>query len=189
MATTINGSAGVITNVGAVYNGLQLQTAKASTSGTSVDFSPTDSTGPGTWVKRITVMFNGVSANGQNSIIIQIGSGSYTTSGYNSSFTIIDAAASPGYANSTFGFFAAKPIIVGGADIHHCVHVLVNITGNTWCHTGSGFRIGTGSTGIYTTASVPLALSGTLDRLRIIGSNTGNPVDTFDAGSINVIYE
>jgi hypothetical protein len=32
-------------------------------------------------------------------------------------------------------------------------------------------------------------LSGTLDRLRIIGSTTGTPTDTFDAGTINILYE
>jgi len=47
----------------------QLTTAavQATTSGTSKDF-----TGIPSWVKRITVMFNGVSTNGTNSPIIQL---------------------------------------------------------------------------------------------------------------------
>ncbi len=56
MAVTINGSAGVTTNTGAVYDSIQRATAQASTSGTSIDF-----TGIPSWVKRITVMFNEVS--------------------------------------------------------------------------------------------------------------------------------
>ena len=34
-----------------------------------------------------------------------------------------------------------------------------------------------------------VTLSGTLDFLRIIASATGAPSDTFDAGSINILYE
>ena len=76
MAVTINGSAGVTTNVGAVYNGLQTGTAVASTSGTSNDFTSIPS-----WVKRITVMFNGVSTNGTSPVQLQIGAGSVTAQG------------------------------------------------------------------------------------------------------------
>ena len=52
-------------------------TAVASTSGTSIDF-----TGLPDWVKRITVMFSGVSTNGTSNYIIQIGAGSITSTGY-----------------------------------------------------------------------------------------------------------
>ena len=52
-------------------------TAVASTSGTSIDF-----TGIPSWVKRITVMLNGVSTSGTSIVQVQIGSGSPTTSGY-----------------------------------------------------------------------------------------------------------
>ena len=54
-------------------------TAQNSTSGTAIDF-----TGIPSWVKRITVMFNGVSTNGTSNLLLQIGAGSVTTSGYNS---------------------------------------------------------------------------------------------------------
>ena len=54
-------------------------TSQASTSGTSIDFTSIPS-----WVKRITLMFNGVSTNGTSNYQIQIGSGSVTTSGYTS---------------------------------------------------------------------------------------------------------
>ena len=52
-------------------------TAVASTSGTSIDF-----TGIPSWVKRVTVMFSGVSTNGASLPQIQIGAGSVQTSGY-----------------------------------------------------------------------------------------------------------
>lgn len=52
-------------------------TSQASTSGTAIDF-----TGIPSWVKRITVMFSGVSTNGTSVPQIQVGAGSVTTSGY-----------------------------------------------------------------------------------------------------------
>lgn len=45
-----------------------LETAQATTSGTSVDF-----TGIPSWVKKITVMFNGVSTSGTSRFLIQLG--------------------------------------------------------------------------------------------------------------------
>jgi len=55
-------------------------TAKASTSGTSIDF-----TGIPSWVKRITVMFSGVNTTVGAQIVVQLGTGgSPTTSGYQS---------------------------------------------------------------------------------------------------------
>jgi len=46
-------------------------TAVATTSGTSIDFTSLP-----TWIKRITVMFNGVSTNGTSDLRIQLGAGS-----------------------------------------------------------------------------------------------------------------
>jgi len=48
-------------------------TAQASTSGTSIDFTSIPS-----WVKRVTVMYSGVSTNGTSNFLIQIGAGSVT---------------------------------------------------------------------------------------------------------------
>ena len=76
MSTIIDGSASVTINSGAVL-GITSGTAVASTSGTSIDFTSIPS-----WVKRITVMFSGVSLSGTSSIYIQIGSGSAEITGY-----------------------------------------------------------------------------------------------------------
>lgn len=176
MPVTINGSAGVTTNSGAVYDSLQRATAVASTSGTSVEF-----TGIPSWVKRITVMFQGVSTNSTNSVQVQLGSGSYTTSGYISTGARIAGTTSS--ASSTVGFMvntapAATEIISG-------VFTLTNITSNSWVASFSGKS----STTLCLVAGGDVSLSGVLDRLRIIGSTTGSPTDTFDAGTINIIYE
>jgi len=55
---------------------------------------------------------------------------------------------------------------------------------NTWTGTGA-FGRETGSNTMFFSAGVK-ALSGTLDRVRI---TTVNGTDTFDAGSINILYE
>jgi len=71
-------------------------TAQASTSGTSIDF-----TGIPSWVKRITVMFNGVSTNSTNPIQVQIGSGSYTTTSYTGRSAFLNGGSGGDAANST----------------------------------------------------------------------------------------
>ena len=50
---------------------LVLGTAQASTSGASIDFTSIPS-----WVKRITVMFSGVSTNGSSNWLVQLGTAS-----------------------------------------------------------------------------------------------------------------
>jgi hypothetical protein len=60
--------------VNGVNSSIVSGTTVASTSGTSIDFTSIPS-----WVKRVTVMFNGVSLNGAINPLIQIGSGSVTT--------------------------------------------------------------------------------------------------------------
>jgi len=150
-------------------------TAQASTSGTSIDFTSIPS-----WVKRITVMFSGVSTNSTNPIQVQIGSGSYTVTGYNA--TSGRFSVSTNSSNSTVGFIITSP---GASDITSGNLILANLTSNTWVASFSGKA----STTVCCVAAGDVSLSGTLDRLRIVGSTTGLPTDTFDAGSINILYE
>jgi len=148
-------------------------TAQASTSGTAIEFT---SIPP--WVKRITVMFSGVSTNGANNYQIQIGSGSYTTSNYGSQMW--------GGSNTriTTGFIAA---VSNASFVYGGMATLVNISANNWVCTSIFNITDTGQVGFSGAGTV--SLSGTLDRLRIICSATGSPSDTFDAGIINILYE
>ena len=166
MSTTIDGSASVTINSGAVL-GITSGTAVASTSGTSIDF-----TGIPSWVKRITVMFNGVSTNGTSAVIVQVGSGSVTTTGYlgsanSSNFT---TGFSDGIANASANRQGTFTLTLFGSNVWVC-GLSIGASGVTLSNGGGGF-------------SVPL--SGTLDRVRI---TTVNGTDTFDAGSINILYE
>jgi hypothetical protein len=177
MAVTINGSAGVTTNSGAVYNGLQTGTAVASTSGTSIDFTSIPS-----WVKRITVMFTGLSTSGTSNLIAQLGTGSttYTTTGYLGTCSYVASASAASTQMSTGFMFNNN---VTASDIYSGAITLTLLTGNTWCVTGSLGRQASTVTS-FPAGSIPLAAALTAVRI-----TTVNGTDTFDAGTINIIYE
>jgi hypothetical protein len=172
MPLVLNGTTGVQDNSGAFVAG----TAVASTSGTSIDFTSIPS-----WVKRVTVMFNGVSTNGTSTPQIQIGSGSFTTTGYNSCGTVIASTTVAATTNSTTGLILGAG--GGAADLRHGSAVLTSFGSNTWTIAGVlGYSQSTVS--CYFAGSI--TIGGTLDRVRI---TTINGTDTFDAGSINILYE
>jgi len=153
-----------------------LGTAVASTSGTFIDF-----TGLPSWIKRITVMLSGVSTSGTSNPQIQLGAGSVTTSGYLGTGSNFASGVATSNYTTGFGIWAsanwvAANLVSGGL-------VITNITGNTWVAFGSWGL--SNSNGVGTTAG-NIALSGTLDRVRI---TTVNGTDTFDAGSVNILYE
>jgi hypothetical protein len=157
------------------YGTLQSDTAKASTSGTTVEFTSIPS-----FVKRITVMFNGVSTNGTSRVQMQIGGGSFTTSGYVSSGTNMSVSSlSQSSLTSGFAFGDAT----AAADLMYGTAILCNITGNTWIYSFNGARNATTSNCV---AFGMLTLGSTLDRVRI---TTVNGTDAFDAGTINILYE
>lgn len=145
-----------------------------SASGTAVDF-----TGIPSWVKRITVMFNGVSTSGTSLRLIQIGSGSFTTTGYVSSASG-GGSASVTTSTSTAGFVVDSVAVA--ADATTALYTIVNISGNIWVCAGTGAV----SVGAFRSNAGNVTLSSTLDRVRI---TTVNGTDTFDAGTINIMYE
>lgn len=155
---------------------LTLATSQASTSGTFIDF-----TGIPSWVKRITVMFNGVSTNGTSIVQIQVGSGSITTSGYSGGYSSIAGTTVAG-ANFSSGIAVqakADALNASVGKIEICL-----LTGSTYVAAGSIYNATYG--GYLTLTDSVIALGGTLDRVRI---TTVNGTDTFDAGSINILYE
>jgi hypothetical protein len=159
---------------GAITSG----TAVASTSGTSIDF-----TGIPSWVKRITVMFSGVSTNGTSNLLVQLGdSGGIETTGYTSSASYLTSNTSS--TSSTAGYVLTNDLtatsIVNGLFTLN----LLNPSTNTWCIGGAlGWSVAFTGTFVFGGSK---ALSDTLDRIRI---TTVNGTDTFDAGTINIMYE
>ena len=160
------------------YGQLVSGTAVASTSGTSIDF-----TGIPSWVKRITVNFAGVSTNGSADILIQLGTSSgVTTSGYlGTSTSSTSGGTSPSSYTAGIGLRAGGSS-GGAATRNGCISINL-ISSNTWAAFGVVGLSNEAQT-VYTGSSI--ALAATLDRVRI---TTSNGTDTFDAGTINILYE
>jgi hypothetical protein len=152
-------------------------TAQASTSGTSIDFTSIPS-----WVKRITVIFSGVSESGTSIPIIQIGdSGGIETTGYLGSggFTAVSNICSAVAQTSGFSLDAAS----AAASIRSGAVSLYNISGNVWVASGTLTRT---DSAVTLMCAGTKTLSDTLTQVRI---TTVNGTDTFDAGTINIMYE
>jgi hypothetical protein len=179
---TGNGSAGNILgtdgagNLSWVNGRMVLETSKATTSGTAVEF-----TGLPSWIKKITMTFQGVSTNGTSAVIIQIGSGSYTTSGYNGAGANTDNGVAPSVITRTGGFGIDNS--ANAAAVRHGSIIITSAGSNTWT---SMAVIGRSDQATLGWAAGSVSLSGALDRIRI---TTSNGTDAFDAGSINILYE
>ena len=157
--------------VAGVNSNIVSGTAQATTSGTSITF-----TGIPSWAKRITVIFNNVSTSGTSLVQVQLGSGSVTTTGYVSSAS-----------NTSNGYSSTSGLVIFGVtstDSRIGIMTITNISGNTWVAAGNIISAVTVSANWGCAGNI--TLSGTLDRLVV---TTVNGTDTFDAGSINIMYE
>lgn len=151
-------------------------TAVASTSGTAIDFTALPS-----WIKRITVMFNETSLSNTDNLLIQLGTGSttYTTSGYVSTSNAYSNASATSGISSTTGF--AVTVASSAANIASGTLTLINISGNTWVSSHT-HKIGTTTVG---SGGGSVTLGAVLTAVRITSTGTA----TFDAGTINILYE
>jgi hypothetical protein len=174
-----NGTTKLTVQTSGVSGTITHATAQASTSGTAIDF-----TGIPSWAKKITVIFNGVSTNGSSNTMIQIGAGSVDTSGYASiSASIQGTGSTVGGTVISTGFVSDRS---GNSTSTRSGNVILTTLGsNIWVASGVI------ASPIVGWADVSMVggnktLAGTLDRIRI---TTVNGTDTFDAGSINIMYE
>jgi hypothetical protein len=196
MATTISGSTGVtypnggldnttgagvgttdtqtLTNKTIQGGAITSGTVTASTSGTSIDYTSIPS-----WVKRITVMFNAVSTSGTSDLTVQLGtSGGVTTTGYRGA-----AQRGTGAIADTNGFnitstIASSTIINGSITV-----TLLDSANNIWAQSGV---VGHSDGAAVAQSGGSVTLASALTRVRL---TTVNGTDTFDAGSINILYE
>lgn len=174
--TTLVGTDTTQTLTNKTLNGgaLTLMTAQTPTSGTNVDF-----TGIPSWAKRVTVMLFGVSTTGAQQMQIQVGtSGGVQTSGYETRAIYIQST-SPGSFTLATGF----PMTITGtaANLRSGTLTLAKVSGNNWVGTGTIQVVGN----LVDQITGTVTLSGDLDRVRISAGTT----DTFDAGTINILYE
>jgi hypothetical protein len=153
------------------YGQLKSGTAQASTSGTNIDFTSIPS-----WVKRITVVFNEVSTTGSAIVLVQLGTGGTpTTSGYLSTKTEISTSGNTASYTTGHGVVSGSASNVASGQV-----VFTNVSGNIWIGTGSIKQ----STTFLSFSNSSVTLGGVLNFVRITCSG-----DTFDAGSINILYE
>ena len=154
---------------------LALSTSQASTSGTSIDF-----TGIPAWAKRITIMFVGTSGSGTSFPTVRLG----TVSGFEVTNYLGSTQSGASAVTFSTGFeFASN--IASAARLYQGAMTLTlqNSSTNTWAATsvvgaseGASVAIMGGS---KSTASVVTQV-----RITFV-----NGTDTFDAGSINIMYE
>ena len=156
---------------------MRLETAKTAT-GTSVDFTDIPS-----WVKKITVMFNGVSTNGTSQQLLQLGTAAgFETTGYISHISVTGQTMN--YLSTTTGFGVYSN---GVADTRYGTITFINIATNVWVSSHSVGYTSTSTGYSYSSqGGGSKTLSGVLDKIRI---TTVNGTDTFDAGTINIMYE
>lgn len=161
----------------AVADTITLGTEQAATSGTSKDFTIPSG------VKKITVMFKGVSTNGTSNLLVQLGdAGGIETSGYSAQAASI-ASGGNTVPGSTAGFLVTGAI-AGSTILHGQVILsLENSSGFSWCSSGC----------LADTANGPIQLSGgsksTSQEVTTVRITAANGTDAFDAGAINVQYE
>lgn len=154
-------------------------TVAASTSGTSIDFTSIPS-----WVKRITISFAGVSTSGTATLRVRIGpSGGVETTGYVGSSVGVLNGVGFVVTNHSAGFELYDGTAANVTRSGAYVLTLIDAATNTWALHGS---IGESASARYDAIAGHKALAGALSIVRI---TTFNGTDTFDAGSINILYE
>jgi hypothetical protein len=168
---------GTPTGVGVLTSG----TAVTLTTQTSVDFTSIPS-----WVKRITVMFNGVSLSSTAYMQVQLGdSGGIENTGYTGSVTIVgngstgvSTALSAGFQTENHTYWTAASTRMG-------MMTITNVSGNIWT---ANWVLGAVNPTTQANAwgGGVKTLTDTLTQVRI---TTTNGTDTFDAGSINILFE
>ena len=157
----------------------------AITSGTAVvavtDFTTAANfTGIPSWVKRITVILEGVSLSGSDNIIVQLGdSGGLETTGYlgAAGYSIQSGTTQSANFTTGFGFYVGD-----AARVVHAIIQIDNVTGNKWVAGSSG---GFSNAAAFSNGGGSKTLSATLDRVTVTRTGT----NTFDAGTINIMYE
>ena len=155
-------------------------TAITLTNQTAPDFTSIPS-----WVKRITVMFSGVSTNSTGNILVQLGdAGGYETTGYTSISAYAGASNAAGATSSTSGFVVNTGTSATTVFYGNIVLNLVNASTFSWVASHC-FGITQGATLYSVQGGGNKTLSDTLTSVRLYIDGT----QQFDAGTINILYE
>lgn len=170
---TASGNARLVRSSAKAYNW------NGSSTNTIIDFENIPS-----WVKKITVMLDEVSTNGNSVPLIRLGdSGGIETTGYTSKcvYTNTVLSDSTRSGSSTDGIRLTADAHTQGYELSGNIQIN-NISGNNWVISGNFLA----DTSAVMTTVGRKALSATLDRIRLTTTGGAN---TFDNGVVNIIYE
>lgn len=158
-------------------------TAVTLTTQTNVDF-----TGIPSWVKRITLMFNAVSVSSTTpSLIYQLGYGATPTfenTGYLGNVGQTNSGATVVFATNISTAFIYINGLSTATNTVSGIVVLTNVSGNAWAVLGIVSR--NGNEAVAYSAGSKTISGGALTAIRI---TTSTGTDTYDSGSINILYE
>ena len=154
-------------------NALISGTAVATTSGTFVDFTAIPN-----WAKRITVVFSGV-LNSTAEFLVQVGSGSLTTTGYVSYATRFGTGGTGAGTTVASGFHVDN---ISAANSATGSMVITTINGLQYVESHTAFTAAINS---VLTGAGNITLTGPIDRVRVTTTGGG----TFSAGIVNVLWE
>lgn len=171
MSLILNGTTGVEGNSGAF-----IADTAVTASGTSVTFTSIPS-----WVKRITVVVQGLSFAGSTGAgRVQIGTGgSLTASGYTSDSIVVTGSNTCNTSSFTNGLALFNGNVAG--DTLWGVTTITKLSGNLWI---SSFTSCRSDNGASRTGTGYITLGGALDIVGVAATS-----GTFDAGTINILYE
>lgn len=154
---------------------LTLGTVQTTTSGTSIDFI-----GIPSWVKRVTVMFAGLSTSGASDYIVRIGdTNTVSATGYLGAYAVNSAA-----STSTTGFGISNGSS-SAATLMHGTMVLTLLDPATFKWTCTAVLGESDSARMSYTGGSKI-LTALLTNVRL---TTINGTDTFRVGSVNIMYE
>jgi hypothetical protein len=154
---------------------LTLGTAITSATGSSLDFADIPS-----WVERITISLNNISFAALGAAVVRLGvSNTLVTSGYTAARISFTTSPATVYTSVTDGIASFGTSATAATVIGHIV--LTNLTGNQWVASGQVTRT---TDNICMTTAGSITLAGALTNLSVVAITS-----TFDAGSINIMYE
>ena len=132
------------------------------------------------WIKRITVIYDNLSTNGNNTVYVRIGTGGTVLStGYTAYLSYITSNGAADTGSDTTGFYMGGS---SASDSRYGSMAISKLNSNIWVASSVGLV--TGSPLLTTNLAGSISLGGVLDTLTLsCGANT------FDTGTVNVMYE
>jgi hypothetical protein len=163
--TTLVGQGGTIT----------AGTPITSATGSSLDFPSIPS-----WVKRITISIDSISFAALGVAVVRLGvSNTLVTTGYVAARVGFTTTPATVFTSVTDGVASFGTTVAAAAATGQIV--ITNLTGNQWVASGQVTRT---TDNVYMSTTGSITLAGTLTNLSLVATTS-----TFDAGSINILYE